>query len=123
MSLAAYSIASPGPTDPTTLSRNGYELACSRALAHSMLQWRTLPAPTTLRDDEGFVDYSYVNHYVMNDAVLLGSFEDQNDKEAQAILRDCYPDREIVLIDARELFARGGGIHCITQQQPEATLS
>jgi agmatine deiminase len=29
-----------------------------------------------------------------------------------------YPDREIVLVDARPLFARGGGIHCITQQQP-----
>lgn len=83
----------------------------------------SLPAPTTLKDFGGFVDYSYVNHYVLNDAVLLGSFDDQNDKEAQAILRDCYPGREVVLIDARELFARGGGIHCITQQQPEASAS
>ncbi|MDG2496708.1 MAG: agmatine deiminase family protein [Aquiluna sp.] len=82
------------------------------------LELVSLPAPETLRDNEGFVDYSYVNHYVMNHAVLLGSFDDSNDKEAKAILRDCYPGREIVLIDARELFARGGGIHCITQQQP-----
>ena len=98
-------------------------MAVKTQLVHAELAPVALPAPTTLRDNEGFVDYSYVNHYVMNDAVLLGSFEDQNDKEAQAILRDCYPDREIVLIDARELFARGGGIHCITQQQPEATIS
>jgi agmatine deiminase len=40
------------------------------------------------------------------------------DKEVQAMLRDVYPGREIRLVDARELFARGGGIHCITQQQP-----
>ena len=78
----------------------------------------SIPAPETLRDGEGFVDYSYINHYVLNNAVLLGSFEDPRDKEAKAILRDVYPGREIVLIDAKELFKRGGGIHCITQQQP-----
>ena len=78
----------------------------------------SIPAPDTLRDVEGFVDYSYINHYVLNGAVLLGAFEDPRDKEAQAMLRDIYPGREIVLVDAKELFKRGGGIHCITQQQP-----
>ena len=78
----------------------------------------SIPAPDTLRDGEGFVDYSYINHYVLNNAVLLCAFDDSRDKEAKAILRDVYPGREIVLVDARELFARGGGIHCITQQQP-----
>lgn len=77
-----------------------------------------LPAPTVLRDDEGFVDYSYVNHYVCNGAVILCAFDDPNDQVARAILQDCYPEREVVLVDAREIFARGGGIHCITQQQP-----
>jgi agmatine deiminase len=40
------------------------------------------------------------------------------DEKALRILGDAYPDRTVVGIDARELFARGGGIHCITQQQP-----
>lgn len=78
----------------------------------------SIPAPETLSDHEGFVDYSYINHYVLNNAVLLCGFDDPRDKEAKAILREVYPGREIVLLDARELFARGGGIHCITQQQP-----
>jgi len=77
-----------------------------------------LPAPTIQKDDHGYVDFSYVNHYVLNHAVLLCSFGDQNDKEAKGLLREAYPGREIVLLDATELFARGGGIHCITQQQP-----
>lgn len=78
-----------------------------------------VPAPIILNDDEGPVDYSYINHYICNDAVILCSFDDPNDQVAKEILESVYPNREIVLVDARELFARGGGIHCITQQQPE----
>lgn len=78
-----------------------------------------IPAPTILNDEHGPVDFSYINHYVLNHAVLLCSFDDPADKEAKALLREVYPGREIVLLNATELFARGGGIHCITQQQPE----
>lgn len=83
--------------------------------------WRIveLPAPRTLRDGAGWVDYSYVNHLVTRDAVLACAFDDPADTEAAAILADAYPGREVVTVDARALFARGGGIHCITQQQPE----
>lgn len=77
-----------------------------------------IPAPEVLKDHEGFVDYSYINHYVLNNAVLLCAFGEKRDQDVKSMLRDVYPGREIVLIDARELFARGGGIHCITQQQP-----
>ena len=75
-------------------------------------------APLVLRDEEGWVDYSYINHYIVNGAVILCSFDDPNDAIAKALLQEVYPGREIVLVDARPLFARGGGIHCITQQQP-----
>ena len=77
-----------------------------------------IPAPTVLRDEEGFVDYSYINHYIVNGAVILCSFDDPNDSVAKKILERVYPGREILLVDARDIFARGGGIHCITQQQP-----
>jgi agmatine deiminase len=77
-----------------------------------------LPAPQTLRDAEGFVDYSYVNHVLVNGGVLACAFDDPHDADAAAILRDAYPGREVVSVDARPLFQRGGGIHCITQQQP-----
>ena len=77
-----------------------------------------VPAPTILRDEEDFVDYSYINHYIVNGAVILCSFNDPNDAVAKGILEKVYPGREIVLVDATEIFARGGGIHCITQQQP-----
>lgn len=77
-----------------------------------------LPAPETLRDEEGFVDYSYINHVVINDAVLACAFNDPADDRALGVLREAYPGRKVIGLDARPLFARGGGIHCITQQQP-----
>jgi agmatine deiminase len=77
-----------------------------------------LPAPAVLRDEEGFVDYSYVNHVLVNGGVIACAFDDPHDADAVAIFRDAYPGREVVTVDARPLFARGGGIHCITQQQP-----
>lgn len=83
------------------------------------LETVAVSAPDVQVDAHGFVDYSYINHYVLNDAVLLCSFDDSQDKEVAAQLREIYPGRRIELIDARELFARGGGIHCITQQQPK----
>lgn len=78
-----------------------------------------VPAPKTLKDKHGWVDYSYINHYLVNGGVILCAFDDENDAQAKAILERCYPDREVVLVDARPIFARGGGIHCITQQQPK----
>lgn len=78
----------------------------------------SVPAPKVLKDNHGWVDYSYINHYLVNGAVILCAFNDENDEVAKAILEKCYPDREVVLVDARPIFARGGGIHCITQQQP-----
>lgn len=91
-----------------------------QTLIDHQLEVLAVPAPEILRDKHGYVDYSYINHYVLNDGVLLCSFDDKADKEVQAMLKEIYPGREIRLLDARELFARGGGIHCITQQQPAA---
>ena len=79
-----------------------------------------MPAPDVLTDDEGYVDYSYINHLVVNGAVIACSFGDRRDADAAAILAEQYPGRTVVSVDARPLFARGGGIHCITQQQPSA---
>lgn len=77
-----------------------------------------VPAPTVITDDDGIVDWSYINHYVANDVVVLCAFNDPNDAVAAAILQAAYPGRTIELVDARDIFAFGGGIHCITQQQP-----
>jgi agmatine deiminase len=78
-----------------------------------------LPAPAQLRDDTGFVDWNYVNHLVVNGGVIAcGYGDDKADARARELLGAAYPGREVVTVDAREILALGGGIHCITQQQP-----
>ncbi|MFG2005495.1 agmatine/peptidylarginine deiminase [Spirillospora sp. NPDC048911] len=77
-----------------------------------------LLAPTVTEVDGELVDYSYVNHYVANGVVVLCAFDDPRDADAARVLSLAYPGREIVLVDARDIFRFGGGVHCVTQQQP-----
>ncbi|MEM7144664.1 MAG: agmatine deiminase family protein [Verrucomicrobiota bacterium] len=73
---------------------------------------------TTYGQNLGFKG-SYVNYYVGNDVVLMPSYSDPNDAAAKAILEGVYPNRTVVPIDCRNLYANGGMVHCVTQQQPE----
>ena len=63
---------------------------------------------------------SYVNFYLPNGGVVMPAFEDSNDEKARAVLADCFPGRDILQIDALDIVQGGGGIHCITQQEPAA---
>jgi agmatine deiminase len=81
-----------------------------------------VPAPATLADEQGFVDWSYINHLVVNDGVIACGFgEEAADSRARDLLADAYPGRRVVSVEARPIFSRGGGIHCITQQQPRGS--
>jgi agmatine deiminase len=81
-----------------------------------------LPAPTELRDEKGFVDWSYVNHLVVNDGVIACGYGDATaDAQCRDILSAAYPGRRVVTVEARPILSRGGGVHCITQQQPEGS--
>ena len=82
------------------------------------LRDRRRPAPADPARRGGPVDWSYINHLVVNGGVIACTFGDQQDDASLAILGEAYPGRRVVGVDARPLFARGGGIHCITQQQP-----
>jgi len=115
-------------TDPAhpdfEVCRENLDVLRSSVDAHGRrLEVVELLAPTVTFVDGEPVDWSYINHYVCNGAVVLCAFDDPRDEQAAEILSDLYPDREVVLVDARRIFECGGGIHCITQQQPAAVES
>jgi agmatine deiminase len=61
---------------------------------------------------------SYTNFYIGNEVVLMSVFNDPNDAKAIEIIQSCFPDRKVVPIDCSNIIYGGGGIHCMTQQQP-----
>ncbi len=61
---------------------------------------------------------SYCNYYIANSAVLVPIYNDPNDQVALQKLQTLYPNRTVVGIDCRNLYANGGMLHCVTQQQP-----
>ncbi len=62
---------------------------------------------------------SYVNFYIANGAIIAPCFDVPTDEPARAKLASLFPDREIIMVPAREILLGGGNIHCITQQQPK----
>ncbi len=66
---------------------------------------------------------NYVNFYISNGAVLVPQFADENDQQALQILRELFPGRKAVPVDARPIIVGGGNIHCITQQIPAQRLN
>jgi agmatine deiminase len=63
---------------------------------------------------------SYVNFLIVNGAIIAPKFGVETDEAARVTLARVFPDREIVMVQAREILLGGGNIHCITQQQPES---
>lgn len=64
--------------------------------------------------------YSYINFYIANGGIVMPGFADPADTAAFKVISGLFPDRSVVQVDVRDLLKGGGGIHCITQQQPAA---
>ncbi len=77
----------------------------------------TLPMPCPVGEN-GHLPASYLNFYIANKVVLVPQFQQTADKESLRILADCFPDRQMVGIDCRELITGFGAVHCVTQQVP-----
>jgi agmatine deiminase len=63
---------------------------------------------------------SYVNFYPANQRIVFPLLDERLDEAAADVLRDCFPEREVVGVPAREILLGGGNVHCITQQVPAA---
>ncbi|MBL7745758.1 MAG: agmatine deiminase family protein, partial [Chitinophagaceae bacterium] len=69
---------------------------------------------------------SYVNFFVSNKVVLMPKYwkpgmseiQKQKDEEAKRLLQKLFPERKVVQIYTLTINRGGGGLHCMTHEQP-----
>lgn len=77
-----------------------------------------LPMPQKLEFENLSLPASYANFLILNNCVLVPTFNDPNDRHALNIIAECFPDREIVPVNAIDLIWGFGTLHCLSQQIP-----
>lgn len=96
-------------------------LRAARDAAGHRLDIIELPQPPARYGPGGRLSLSYANLYIANNGVVMPSFATEpGDSQACATVQALFPHHEVVQIDASTIVHGGGGIHCITQQQPSA---
>jgi len=109
------------PADPhfAGLRAMADELAALRTLGGAPYQLVPLPWPRARFSAEGErLPASYANFLVINDAVLVPTYDDPADAGALAALAACFPGREVVGIDCVPVIEQYGSLHCLTMQLP-----
>jgi agmatine deiminase len=83
-----------------------------------------LPWPKARFDDDAHrLPATYANFLIINGAVLVPTYRDENDSLALECIGRAFPGREIIAIDCLPLIEQHGSLHCITMQLPAGVLS
>lgn len=100
------------------LQENLEELKAMRLINGEPLQILKLPMPSPVIYEDTRLPASYANFYIANAAVIVPTFRDVNDEPALEIIRQAFPDREVVGIDSTDIIWGLGSFHCLSQQEP-----
>ncbi|KLT69686.1 agmatine/peptidylarginine deiminase [Flavobacterium sp. ABG] len=77
-----------------------------------------LPMPKRVDFGDLRLPASYANFLILNNCVLVPTFNDSNDRVALNILSECFPDREVIGISCIDFIWGFGTLHCLSQQIP-----
>jgi agmatine deiminase len=104
-----------------TLNENLEILKSTRDAKGRMLEVFTVEQPPATYLGDERLTLSYINFYLANQGIVMPAFgHEKYDRAAHELFIKLFPEHKITQIAAIDVFAGGGGIHCITQQQPKA---
>ena len=112
----------PGDSHHAELQAMAAELAALRTADGRPYRLFPLPWARPILDGDRRLAASYANFLIVNGAVLMPAYGDPADAEAAAVMRQAFPDREIVQVPCRPLIWQNGSLHCITMQLPAGLL-
>lgn len=79
-----------------------------------------IPDAMEAEDDHEKFCRSYVNSYIVNGGIVMPRYGVRADDEVREVFQDLFPGRRVSMVDIPAIAIGGGGIHCITQQEPAA---
>lgn len=83
-----------------------------------------LPMPNPIYNEDSVrLPGTYANFLIINAAVLVPTYEDENDDLALMRLAECFPEREIIAVNCKPLIEQYGSLHCVTMQIPANVLT
>ena len=109
----------PDDEQYTELKLMEEQLKTFRTLDGKPYRLLKLPMPRPIYDDGDRLPATYANFLVINGAVLCPTYAQPDlDAEALRLIKEAFPDRDIVGIDCRSIIKQHGSLHCCTMQFP-----
>jgi len=82
-----------------------------------------LPMPDEMVFDGERLPATYANFLVINGAVIVPVYgQPEKDEEAEALIGEAFPGRDVIAVDASVIVRQHGSIHCITMQLPKGMI-
>ncbi|MFY8275101.1 agmatine deiminase family protein [Pseudoalteromonas sp. SSDWG2] len=105
------------------LGKMADELVALRGLQGEAYELIALPWPKAAFNEDGErLPATYANYLIINNAVLVPTYNDPHDEVALSQIGKAYPDRDIIGVDCRALIEQFGSLHCVTMQLPYGFL-
>lgn len=113
----------PNDSHTSELHKMQDELRNLRTKHGNLYRLLPLPWPQPKFDECGKrLPATYANYLVINGAVLVPTYKDPSDEKALEVIRQAFPNREVIGIDCSILILQHGSLHCVTMQLPKGSL-
>jgi len=70
-------------------------------------------------DEKERLPTTYANFLIINNAILVPTYDDKNDNKSLDIFKELFPTRDIIGINCQTLIRQHGSLHCVTMQYPK----